>query len=72
MSTWLDATLIIRQVDVVSLVLHQQLSLWIRDLEEAMASPSDPAGASGDDFEESIAMYHRAQKLQSMGVGFGM
>jgi hypothetical protein len=54
------------------LVLQQQLSLWIRDLEEAMASSSDPSSAQSDSFEESLAMYHRAQKLQSMGVAFGM
>ncbi|KLT39881.1 hypothetical protein CC85DRAFT_288059 [Cutaneotrichosporon oleaginosum] len=60
------------QIDVVSLVLHQQLSLWVRDLEEAMASPNDSLLGPSDDFEESLAMYHRAQKLQSMGVAFGM
>jgi hypothetical protein len=60
------------EVDVVALVLQQQLSLWIRDLEEAMASSSDPSSAQSDSFEESLAMYHRAQKLQSMGVAFGM
>ncbi|BEJ13854.1 hypothetical protein CspHIS471_0310280 [Cutaneotrichosporon sp. HIS471] len=60
------------EVDVVALVLQQQLSLWVRDLEEAMASSNDPSSAPSSGFEESLAMYHRAQKLQSMGVAFGM
>ncbi|TXT13456.1 hypothetical protein VHUM_00823 [Vanrija humicola] len=60
------------QVDVVALVLQQHLSLWIRDLEEAMSATEVPRGDAGLDLEESLGVYQRAQKLQSMGVSFGM
>lgn len=60
-----------RQVDVVSLVLHQHLSLWIRDLEEAMSAESATVNID-DEFQESLATYRLAQKLQGMGVAFGM
>lgn len=59
-----------RQVDVVSLVLHQHLSLWIRDLEEAMLSVG--MNDSENHLEEALEIYQRAQKLQDMGTAFGM
>lgn len=64
------STLTTRQVDVVSLVLHQHLSLWIRDLEEAMLSVG--SNDSENHLEEALEIYQRAQKLQDMGTAFGM
>lgn len=54
----------------MSLVLHQHLSLWIRDLEEAMSSIED--SQSDNHLEEALEIYQRAQKLQDMGTAFGM
>lgn len=56
----------------MSVVLHQHLSLWIRDLEEAMSAPDSLPSDRNQDLEESLAIYQRAQKLQNIGVAYGM
>jgi hypothetical protein len=55
-------------VDVVQLVMLQQLTLWFRDLEDAMQSP--PPQGQEHDWEEAFALYRKAQKLIDMGNAF--
>lgn len=55
-------------IDVVALILLQQLTLWFRDLEDAMTSPP-PEGVVYE-MDEAFALYKRALKLVDMGNAF--
>ncbi|ORY22446.1 hypothetical protein BCR39DRAFT_473965 [Naematelia encephala] len=54
------------KVDVVSTVVQQMLSIWFRDVEDAMELP--PKGE--DQMEEAFVLYRKAQKLLDMGTAF--
>jgi len=60
------------EIDIVSIVLHQHLSLWIRDLEEAMSASDGASVDAALDLEQSLSVYQKARKLQNMGLAFGM
>ena len=51
------------------MVVQQQLTLWFRDLEDAMAEPA-PEELSEDDIEEAFTLYRKAQKIVGLGNAF--
>ena len=49
----------------MSIVLQQQLTLWFRDLEDAMTGQA--LNKDNNDMEEAFILYRKSQKLMEMG-----
>lgn len=58
-----------RGVDVVPLVIGQQITLWLRDLEDSMGSPP-PEGQEDHDSEETFTLYKKSLKVVEMANAF--
>ncbi len=57
-----------RSIDIVPLVVTQQMLLWFRDLEDAMANAGP--GSVEDDLEEAFSLYRKAQKVLQLANAF--